>query len=82
MKQFKAYAQSNHLMDIMTTVNDDIARAEFGGKRMMPIQVSTLTKFVFFKMATFDKVEQAKHVRQDGYTKDVADSESNSCPFM
>ena len=52
MKQFKAHAQSSHLMDIMTVVNEDIAGSELEGYRQMPMQVSTLTKFVYFKMAT------------------------------
>ena len=57
MKQFKEHAQSSHVMDIMTVVNEDIAGSELQGKRQMPIQVSTLTKFVYFKMATVPKGE-------------------------
>ena len=51
MKHFKSHAHNSHLMDIMTCVNEDIAGSDLGGYRQMPIQVSTLTKFVYFKMA-------------------------------
>ena len=50
IKQFKAHAQTLHVMDIMTIVNEDISKQESEGKRQMPIQVSTLRKFVYFKI--------------------------------
>ena len=51
IKQITTYAHDAHLMDIMIAVNKDIAESELGGYRQMPQQVSTLTKFVYFKMA-------------------------------
>ena len=51
IKQITTYANDAHLMDIMIAVNKDIADSELGGYRQMPQQVSTLTKFVYFKMA-------------------------------
>ncbi len=50
MKQLRDHAQSLHLMDIMTKVNDDISGREFAGNRQMPMQASTLTKSVYFKI--------------------------------
>ena len=55
MKHIKEHGQSSHLMDIMTAVNDDIAGDDLEGYRQMPVQVTTLTKFVYFKMATIPK---------------------------
>ena len=52
IKQITTYAQYAHLMDIMIVVNKDMAESELPkGERQMPQQVSTLTKFVYFKMA-------------------------------
>ena len=51
IKQITTYAKDAHLMDIMIAVNKDIAESGLGGKRQMPQQVCTLTKFVYFKMA-------------------------------
>jgi hypothetical protein len=47
-------------MDIMTVVNEDMAGSEFEGYRQMSNQLSTLTKFVYFKMAAVAKAVQAK----------------------
>ena len=55
IKQINTHARSAHLMDIMTVVNNEIAESELKGYRQMPQQVSTLTKFVFFKMATVEE---------------------------
>ncbi|XP_028408733.1 uncharacterized protein LOC114531300 [Dendronephthya gigantea] len=64
-------------------LNDDIAGTEFGDKRMMPIQVSTLTKFVFFKMATSAEMINAKHIHQNRYTHDQDDvGSSSNCSLM
>ena len=60
MKQFQTHAQSLHVMDIMTVVNEDMAGSEFEGYRQMSNQLSTLTKFVYFKMAAVAKAVQAK----------------------
>lgn len=43
-------------MDMMTVVNKEIAESELDGYRAMPQQVSTLTKFVYFKMAKVGKL--------------------------
>ncbi|XP_028414456.1 caspase-7-like isoform X2 [Dendronephthya gigantea] len=48
MKSLDAYVKTHHLLEIMTTVNDVIAGSDFMGERQMPVQVSTLTKFVCF----------------------------------
>ena len=58
MRHIRKHGQSSHLMDIMTVVNDDIAGSDLQGYRQMPIQVTTLTKFVYFKMATIPKDEE------------------------
>ena len=58
MKQMKAHAETSHLMDIMTAVNYDIAGSDLEGYRQMPTQLSTLTKFVYFKMETVPKDEE------------------------
>ena len=58
MRHLRQHGQSSHLMDIMTAVNDDIAGTDLGGYRQMPIQVTTLTKFVYFEMATIPKDEE------------------------
>ena len=58
MKNIKKHGQSSHLMDIMTVVNDDIAGTHLEGYRQMPIQVTTLTKFVYFNMAAIPKDEE------------------------
>ena len=61
MKQFNKHAHSAHVMDIMVMVNEDIAESDpVEGFRQMPEQVSTLTKFVYFKMAAVAKIIQAK----------------------
>ena len=61
MKQFNKHAHSAHVMDIMVMVNEDIAESDpVEGFRQMPEQVSTLTKFVYFKMAAVAKIIQVK----------------------
>ena len=55
MRYIRKHGQGVHLMDIMTAVNDDIAGSDLEGYRQMPIQVTTLTKFVYFKMTTIPK---------------------------
>ena len=55
IKHIHMHARNAHLMDIITMVNDEIAESELQGRRQMPEQVSTLTKFVYFKMATVAK---------------------------
>ena len=52
VKQFKDHAHTLHVLDILTKVNGDMSGKEFAGYRQMPIQVSTLTKPVYFKVAT------------------------------
>ena len=61
LKQIKMHAHNAHLMDIMIVVNKDMAESDLGGYRQMPQQVSTLTKFVYFKMAKVGKVLEAKN---------------------
>ena len=61
IKQINTHARSAHLMDIMTVVNNEIAESELKGYRQMPQQVSTLTKFVFFKMATVEKILEKRN---------------------
>ena len=61
LKQISTHAYNEHLMDIMILVNKQIATSDLEGKRQMPQQVSTLTKFVFFKMAEVGKVLEAKN---------------------
>ena len=56
LKQISTHAYNKHLMDIMIMVNKKIATSDLEGKRQMPQQVSTLTKFVYFKMAEVGKV--------------------------
>ena len=51
VKQLNTHAQNYHLMDIMTMVNEDIAGSELDGYRQRLVQVSTLTKFIWIKMA-------------------------------
>ena len=58
MRHIRKHGQSVHLMDIMIAVNDDIAGSDLEGYRQMPIQVTTVTKFVYFKMATILKDEE------------------------
>ena len=60
-KQISTHAYNEHLMDIMILVNKKIATSELEGKRQMPQQLSTLTKFVYFKMAEVGKVLEAKN---------------------
>ena len=48
MKKLDAYAKTNHLLDIMIEVNGDMAGSDFMGERQMPVQISTLTKYVYF----------------------------------
>ena len=61
LKQISTHAYNKHLMDIMILVNKKIAESELSGYRQMPQQVSTLTKFVYFKMAEVGKVQEAKN---------------------
>ena len=61
LKQISTHAYNEHLMDIMILVNKKIAESELSGYRQMPQQVSTLTKFVYFKMAEVGKVLEAKN---------------------
>ena len=56
IKQLHTHAHNTHLMDIMTVVNKEIAESELQGRRQMPEQVWTLTKFVYFKMATVEEI--------------------------
>ena len=60
LKQISTHAYNEHLMDIMIMVNKKIATSDLEGKRQMPQQVSTLTKFVYFKMAEVGKVLKRK----------------------
>ena len=41
-------------MDIMIAVNEDMAKIEQESCRQMSQQVSTITKFVYFNMATVE----------------------------
>lgn len=51
MEQLKAHAHNMHLMDILTLVNQQIAGYETpSGEKQMSCQMSTLTKFVYFKI--------------------------------
>ena len=61
IKKLHTHAHNAHLMDIMTVVNDEIAESELQGRRQMPQQVSTLTKFVYFKMVTAEEVLLARN---------------------
>ena len=61
IKQLHTHAHNTHLMDIMTVVNKEIAESKLQGRRQMPEQVSTLTKFVYFKMATVEEIRQPKN---------------------
>ena len=61
IEQFNEHADRSHLMDIMTVVNKEIAESDLEGHRQMPQQVSTLTKFVYFKMATVEEVLLARN---------------------
>ena len=62
LKQISTHAYNEHLMDIMILVNKKIAENKLSGRyRQMPQQVSTLTKFVYFKMAEVGKVLEAKN---------------------
>ena len=65
INKLTAHAKSSHLMDIMTAVNEDIAGSELEGFRQMPMQVSTLTKFVYFNMATVVEVMYKKSNEKD-----------------
>ena len=51
LKQISTHAYSEHLMDIMIMVNKKIADNKLDGNRQMLLQVSTLKKCVYFKMA-------------------------------
>ena len=51
LKQISTHAYSEHLMDIMITVNKKIAENKLDGNRQMLPQVSTVKKCVYFKMA-------------------------------
>ncbi len=82
MKQFKEHAQSSHVMDIMTLVNEDIAGSDLQGHRQMPVQESTLTKFVFFKMATAGEVMRVKFDGADPNRSVETDNEVSSCVVM
>ena len=64
IEHFNTYAHSAHLMDMMTVVNKEIAESELDGYRAMPQQVSTLTKFVYFKMAKVGKLLEGNN--EDG----------------
>ena len=61
LKQISMHAYNEHLMDIMIMVNKKIATSGLEDKKQMPQQVSTLTKFVYFKMAEVGKVLEAKN---------------------
>ena len=61
LKQISTHAYNEHLMNIMIMVNKEIAESELSGYRQMPQQVSTLTKFVYFKMAEVGKMLEAKN---------------------
>ena len=61
IRQLHTHAHNAHLMDIMNVVNKEIAESDLKGRRQMPEQVSTLTKFVYFKMATVEEVLQARN---------------------
>ena len=54
IKRFNAHANRRHLMDIMIAVNKDVANIEQESCRQMSQQVSTITKFVYFNMATVE----------------------------
>ena len=75
IKQITTYAHYRHLMDIMTVVNKDIAESELDGCRQMPQQVSTLTKFVYFKMAKILEAnnEYDESDRTDTRTRSIID---------
>ena len=60
-KHIHTHGHNAHLMDIMTVVNEEIAESEPQDRRQIPEQVSTLTKFVYFKMATVEEVLQARN---------------------
>ena len=61
IKQLHTHGHNAHLVDIMIVVNKEIAESELQGRRQMPEQVSTLTKFVYFKMATVEEILQARN---------------------
>ena len=54
IKRFNAHANRRHLMDIMIAVNEDMAKIEQESCRQISQQISTIRKFVYFKMATVE----------------------------
>ena len=54
IKRFNKDANTRHLMDIMIAVNEDMANIEQESCRQISQQVSTIRKFVYFKMATVE----------------------------
>ena len=54
INRFNAHANRRHLMDIMIAVNEDMGKIEQESCRQMSQQVSTITKFVYFNMATVE----------------------------
>ena len=61
IKQLHTHGHNAHLMDIMMVVNKEIAESDLEGHRQIPEQVSTLTKFVYFKMANVEEILLARN---------------------
>ena len=58
IKQLHTHAHNAHLMDIMALVNKDLTESDLKSPGQVTKQVSTLTKFVYFKMASVAKIMQ------------------------